>query len=149
MSRSSFYSESSNHHKFSTVKAMNLKFLEKVHLPSTVTCQVSHVMCPMSCVTCHLSHVTCHLSHVTCHSSILFLFILFIYFYKGLKLVDGGSVINGPYLSTSSDIQVFPLNSKHGLTSCYNCPIFLIIIVGPDAYKFRKIKTKTLAFFCG
>ena len=46
----------------------------------------------MSCVTCHVSHITCHVSHVTCH--ILFLF----YFLdKVVKLIGGGSFINGAY----------------------------------------------------
>ena len=44
-------------------------------------------MCHVSFVTCHVSRVTCHLSHVTCQ----------IFFNKVVKLVSGGSVINGAY----------------------------------------------------
>ena len=40
-----------------TIRARELKLWEKVHLPISVTCQVSHV-------TCHMSHVTCHMSRV-------------------------------------------------------------------------------------
>ena len=43
-------------------------------------------------ITCHVTSVTCHVSHVTCHN-------FFIYFVlvKVLKLIGGGSVINGAY----------------------------------------------------
>ena len=54
---------------------------------------MSCVMCHMSRVTCHMSHVTCHLSHVTCH--IFFCYCCF--FGKVVKLIGGGSVINGAY----------------------------------------------------
>ena len=37
----------------------------------------------------HVSPVTCHVSHVICHMSHIF------FFYKLVKLVGGGSVING------------------------------------------------------
>ena len=53
----------------------NLKFWEKFHLPPPV-------MCYMSRITCHVSHVTCRMS-------------LFSFFFTELKLVGGGSVING------------------------------------------------------
>ena len=39
----------------------------------------------VSRITCHMSHVTCHVSHVT------------FFFYKVLKLIGGGSVINRAY----------------------------------------------------
>ena len=42
----------------------------------------------MSRVTCHVSHVMCHLSHVMCQ---------IFFFYKVVKLIGGGSVINGAY----------------------------------------------------
>ena len=47
-------------HKYhsQTVRARELTFWEKVHLPPPVTCHVSHVMCYMSRITCHMSHVT-------------------------------------------------------------------------------------------
>ena len=54
---------------------------------SRVTCQVSHVTCDVSCVTCDMSHVIWH----------IIIFLLFL-FYKLLKLVGEGSVINGAYL---------------------------------------------------
>ena len=41
-------------------------------------------------VTCHVSHVTCHVSRVTCHN-------FFSPSYKVVKLISGGSVINGAY----------------------------------------------------
>ena len=40
----------------------------------------------------NMSHVMCHMSPVTCHKSFFLSFI-----YKGVKLVGGGSVINGAY----------------------------------------------------
>ena len=62
--------------------------------PSTCHMSLSWVMCHMSHVTCHMSHVTCHMSHVTCHMShVTCNFLLDIV----LKLVGGGSVINGAY----------------------------------------------------
>ena len=51
------------------VRAGALKFWEKVHLPPTVQCHVSHVACHI--VTCHVSCVMCHMSHV-----ILFIFLI-------------------------------------------------------------------------
>ena len=54
--------------------ARELKFLEKVHFPPPV-------MCHRSCVTFHMSRVTCPVSHVTSH--------------KVVKLVGGGSDIDG------------------------------------------------------
>ena len=41
----------------------------------------------MSHVTCHVSHFTCHISRVICHTTH--------FFCKMVKLVGGGSVING------------------------------------------------------
>ena len=43
---------------------------------------------------CHVSHVTCHMSHVT-------YIYFFFFFYKVVKLVGGGSVINGATPSRS------------------------------------------------
>ena len=43
--------------------------------------------------TCHVSRVTCHVSHVTCHM----LFFLVGGGDKVVKLIGGGSVINGAY----------------------------------------------------
>ena len=42
----------------------------------------------MSVISCHMSCVTCHMSHVMCHMFVLD---------KVVKLVSGGSVINGAY----------------------------------------------------
>ena len=71
---------------------------------SVVTSQVSHVTFNSQMArarklffkrkssplpTFHLSYVTCHVSHVKCH--ILF---IYIFFYKVVKLLGGGSIIN-------------------------------------------------------
>ena len=56
-----------------------------------VTCHMLHVTCHMSCVMCHMSRVTCYMSHVTCH------FFLLLFLDKVVKLIGGGSVINGAY----------------------------------------------------
>ena len=50
---------------------------------SGVRCQVSGVRCQVSGVTCQVSGVRCHMT--------------FFFFYKDVKLVRGGSVINGAY----------------------------------------------------
>ena len=68
-----------------TVRARELKFWMKVHLPQPFMCHVSHVMCHMSCVTCHLWRVT---------------YLFFFLSDKVVKLVGGGSVINGATLSS-------------------------------------------------
>ena len=41
-----------------SIRARELKFLEKLHLPPPFMCHVSHVTCNVSYVTCHLSCVT-------------------------------------------------------------------------------------------
>ena len=51
-------------------------------------------MHPPKHVMCHVSHVTCHVSHVTCHNFFL------LFSDKVVKLIGGGSVINGPTLSS-------------------------------------------------
>ena len=53
---------SSEHLHCQTVRARELKFWEKVHLPPSVMCHVSCVMCHVSSVICHPSSVTCHMS---------------------------------------------------------------------------------------
>ena len=54
--------------------------------------------CPMSCVICHISRVRCHVSHVTCHMSQVTCHYFYLFFSdKVVKLVGGGSVINGAY----------------------------------------------------
>ena len=76
-----------------TLRGRELKFCENVHPPKRVMCHVSCVMCHVSCVMCHVSRVTCHVSHITCQD---FLF-LFFFSDKVVKLIGGGSVINGAY----------------------------------------------------
>ena len=49
----------------------------------------------MSCVMCQVSGVTCQVSRVRCLVSHIFFY--FIFFYKVVGLVGGGSVINGAY----------------------------------------------------
>ena len=67
------------HHNTQIVKARDLKFWEKVHLP-------------------HLWHVLCHMSQVTCHMLLTFTLFSFLFlFYKEVKLIGGRSVINGAY----------------------------------------------------
>ena len=58
------------------------------------TCHVSHILCHVSCVACHVSHVTCQMSH---------------FFDRVVKLVSGGSVINGATPFSSSIEAVLPL----------------------------------------
>ena len=53
-------------------------------------CHVSDGMCLVSCVIRHMSYDICHMSHV-----MLFLVLFKVFFYKGMKLVGGGSVISG------------------------------------------------------
>ena len=70
-----------------------------------VVVNISHVKCYVSRVTCHMSRVTCHMSHVTCHMSQFYFIFIYIYVYifffffsdKMVKLIGGGSVINGAY----------------------------------------------------
>ena len=66
---------------------------------------VSRVMCHVSCVMCHVSCVTCHVSRVTYHVSRFF--IIFFFSDKVVKLIGGGSVINGAY----------PVSFPHGRPS--------------------------------
>ena len=62
--------------------------------PPPVTCQVSHVMRHISHVTCDMSRVTCQMLH---DFFLLFFFLFFFFSFKVMKLVGGGSVINGAY----------------------------------------------------
>ena len=64
---------------------------------SQVMCHMSRVMCHMSFVMCYMSCVTCHVSHVT--------IFLIIFLDKVVKLVGGGSVINGAAPSSYFDIK--------------------------------------------
>ena len=77
ISESSIVKISSIHLHSQTVRARELISLEKLLLQPA---------------TCHVPHVECHMSRVTCNVS----FILFSLFSdKVVKLVGGGSVING------------------------------------------------------
>ena len=49
---------------------------------------------------CHTSRFTCHVSIVTCHMSHINLIFFFFFFDKVVKLIGGGSVINGAYPSS-------------------------------------------------
>ena len=50
-----------------------------------------------------MSHVTCDMSRDTCHESHVIITIVY-FFYKVVKLVGGGSVINGVTPSSFGDI---------------------------------------------
>ena len=59
----------------------------------------------MSCVKYHVSHVTCHMSYVQRRN------FLYIYFPdKVVKLVGGGSVINGATPSSLFAFEIFFVN---------------------------------------
>ena len=79
--------------------AVNKGRVPKKHIEKRTPCHLGLTPPPLlrewGHVTCHISHVTCHLSRVTCHMSHFFLF-----FYKVLELIGGGSVINGAYPSS-------------------------------------------------
>ena len=65
---------------------------------------------------CHVSRVTCHVSHVTCHMSRFFFFFFFSFLFsdKVVKLIGGGSVINGglPRL-VINNILFFTIQTLH------------------------------------
>ena len=67
---------------------------ERMFTPPNMSHVMCHVKCQVTChVTCHVTcQVTCHMSHVTCHMSFFFFFLD-----KVVKLIGGGSVINGAY----------------------------------------------------
>ena len=89
VSGSSFVDISLEHLHSQTVRARELKFGEKVYLPSPVTLHVSNVTRHMSYLTWHILFVTWHVSHI---------FYLFLFFLdKKVKLVSGVSVTNGAY----------------------------------------------------
>ena len=99
---------STNHHSQS-VKARELKLWEKVHLPPPVTCH-------MSCVKCHVSLVRCHMK-----------FILIFLVYKVVKLVDGGSVINGANSSSFLSILTYYNIKKEQSMTLIKCLNLLIL----------------------
>ena len=67
--------------------------IESNALPQTHSVwHMSHVTCDLSCGTCHFSHVMCHMSHV-----IYDIFFILLFSPKVVKLVGGGSVVNGTY----------------------------------------------------
>ena len=91
VSQWSFVKISSSNLHSQTIRVRKLKFGEKVHLPPPVTSHLSHVMCHVSCV------------NVMCTY-------LFIFYYKVLKLVGWGSVIN---MGTLSSILKGGCHSKY------------------------------------
>ena len=110
-----FSSKSSNHFHSQIVRARELKSLEKIHLPPPVTGHVSHDMCHMSCVTSRVSRDICHVSCVTWQYFFYSFLITSFSFYKVVKLVKGGSVINGATLSiflTNCSMPNFPTHNK-------------------------------------
>ena len=112
---------------------------------SRVTCHMSRVTCQMSLtkwwsLSCHKSHVSvmCHKSRATCHMSrvtcqmFFFVFLLF----KVVKLIGGGSVINGAYpfyFFYNGNINFFKVNKPGGLW---------------QSGKYFFVKTQLEAFFC-
>ena len=93
----SFSSISSNHLLSKIIKARELFFLENNNLPLII--HVSYVTCHVSGVMCHMSHVTYPISCFTCFFVVVF--------FKVLKLVDGGSVINGAYPVRFEKVESF------------------------------------------
>ena len=83
-----------------TGRAMKLIFLENIHSPPCVTCQVSHVRCQVSGVACQTFFVD-----------------------KEVTLVGGGSVINGAYTLSSKQTQAKPgaalLHHCHSLINSF------------------------------
>ena len=57
VSQYSFLKISSKHLPSQTLRARELTFSEKVHLPSPVMCHAKQVMCQIWRVTCQMSHV--------------------------------------------------------------------------------------------
>ena len=88
-----------------------------------VTCQVSrYTSSYLSPVTCHMS---CHVSHYTCHVSCNFFPFFLIFsssFYKGVKVVGGGSVINEAQPSSFRTYR-FLVKSR----SYYTNPVFCVV----------------------
>ena len=76
-------------------------------------------MCHVSCVTCHMSHITCHVSPVTCKNKKNYVFIEEkkgrTKLDKGVELVGGGSVMNGP--TPSGYLLLFLLISSYSYLS--------------------------------
>ena len=65
-SESAFSFKSSENIHSQTVRARELIFWEKGHLPPPVICHMSCVMCNVSCVMCHVSCVMCQKLDVMC-----------------------------------------------------------------------------------
>ena len=61
LSQSSLVKISSSKLHSQKVRAREMTFLKKVHLPPPVMCQMACVICHVSCVSCHVSCVTCNL----------------------------------------------------------------------------------------
>ena len=78
-------------------------------VPPPPTCHVSGVMSHVSRVTCHVSHVTCHMSHVTCQVSHVTIYLFYVFIFLEVKLVGGGSVING---ATPSSFSIYGVTNR-------------------------------------
>ena len=133
---SSFVEISSEHLHYQTVKARELQFWEKVHLPQPV-------LCHMSRVTCHVSPVTCHVSHVTCHYFSNLVFLLFVVKLVGGLVWFGGSVINEATSSSFHIIQDTKLSLLVFSMIHYNfhhandCPAVLILFSKATIWIFK------------
>ena len=79
----------------------------------------------MLCVMCHVTHVMCHMSHVmSFFNSFFFVFLCLFLSRHIVKLVGGGSIINGAYLVYS--ILCFPL---HSFTVCKTVQVQIPILL--------------------
>ena len=76
------------------VRARELKLLKKVYLPH------------LSCVTCHVSNVAYHVIFLLC-------------FYRLMKLVDGGSVINGANQSSFLKYRMWETTNRVLAEDCH------------------------------
>ena len=78
---------------------------------------MSRVTCRMSGVTCHMPRVTCHVSHYIYKKENLD---------KVVKLIVGGSVINGP---TPSSFYIGPSLRERQESECLPCAGFTLLKV--------------------
>ena len=85
--KSSLVKISSRHCLSQIVRSRKPTFWENFHPPPHDTCHMSRAMYDMWHVTCYVWHVTCYLKPI----------INDFFFYKVVRLVGGGSVINRAY----------------------------------------------------
>ena len=88
-------------------------FIEYVHTPTAVICQ-------MKCVPCHMSCVSCHVSHVMCHVYIYIFFFSSSLLDKVVEVVGGGSVINVPTLYKIKFLYVRRMQKMSQMTRLEN-----------------------------